>query len=250
MPNVTEDAPRSVDQANRKLGLTEDNAGMRRQSRWLAPFGFMAAVVLLSPFAVQALLTLGRLRAVPPVDCIGRAEARLRIVYLHGRDTYGPSWVEVKNRETLRALARVLDARVALPRTRDGWQKADADLLHVTAGAAQACFGETSSFGVLGFSDGGNAANQLYLTCRGAMPRWVVSVGSEASIPRKETRSWRECGPIALIAGRHEPTYLITRSFARQLQQRRATATFIEHEGVHELPFTATRRALAWVTWQ
>lgn len=224
---------------------------MRRTSAWLKPFVFAAGVVALSPFAHHGLAELGRLRKAQPVTCLGRAGAPLRIVYLHGSDSYGPSWVELKNRETIHALAKTLDARVALPRARGGWPQRDTESLDATEGvirdAAGACFGERATFGLLGFSDGGNAANQLYLRCRSLSAAWIVSVGSEASLPLTQRIPRSGCAPIALVVGRHEPTYPVARGFAQQLRKRGARVRLVEHAGVHELPFSATRDALVWV---
>ncbi|HEU4521164.1 MAG TPA: hypothetical protein VFT12_04120 [Thermoanaerobaculia bacterium] len=227
---------------------------MSGRRSWLAPFVFFAAVAGLSVFAQHGLAQLGTLRRSGPVMCAGSSASDLRIVYLHGLDSYGPSWIEIRNRETLRALAHVLHARIAFPRARGGWPQqtaASLDTLRSAVGnAARTCFGKDSEFGILGFSDGGNAVNQLHLQCDPRSP-WMVSVGSEASLSRRtDTASRAHCGTIALIAGEREPTYLVSRGFAQQLAKRGAKVRFFEHPGVHELPFAATRDALEWAAAQ
>ena len=212
------------------------------------PVSFAAGILLLFPFAHQGLAELQRFRQPRQADCIGSAGAPLRIVYLHGRDTYGPSWVEQKNRETLRALAQALDARIALPRVRGGWPKGSAAALdqsrQIVARGAQRCFAAGGDFGLIGFSDGANLTNELYLQCRPDQARWFVSVGSEGEGRTDRVAELQTCGRIAVVAGAHEPTYLASKTFARKLARREADARFLEHPGVHELPFSALRTAI------
>jgi hypothetical protein len=209
--------------------------------RSLLPFAYSLGVLLLLPFAEHGLAELQRFRAPRSIDCIGDVDARLRIVYLHGRDTYGPSWVELKNRDALRALATSLDARIALPRARGGWplgnEAALAKTQTIIGAAARQCFHDPTSFGVIGFSDGANVTNELFLQCRSTAALWFVSVGGDGAVRPDQLKGAAGCARIAVVAGQHEPTYMGSKHFARQLAKRGVDARFFEHDGVHDLPF-------------
>ena len=216
--------------------------------RVLVPLGFAAAVYLLMPFAQQPLAALSELRKPAATECYGRGDATLQFVYLHGLDTYGPSWRELSNRHVIRALADEFDARVALPRRRGAWPQGDAAVVAQTRklidDAAATCF-NSGAYGIVGFSNGGNAANELYLQCEPAKAAWIISAGSEATLARDRRTSFASCGRLVLVAGRHEVTYPIARGFSRQLEKRGADVHFIEHDGSHELPYPAAAEALA-----
>lgn len=214
----------------------------------VAALAFAPAVLLLLPFAEHALTGLHRLRAPMECECVHRGGALLNIVYLHGLDSYGPSWHEVRSRETLKSIAQVLRANLAFPRAPGMWPKGTvADLQRsrdIINAAAGECFESRAPFGIIGFSDGGNLANQLYLQCRPPGARWIVSVGSEGALPASDKRSLSGCGAITLVAGRHEPTLAVTRGFARQLAARGAQVRYIEHPGPHDIPFEETVSAI------
>jgi predicted esterase len=214
----------------------------------LAALAFAPAVLLLLPLAEHALAGLGRLRAPMDCECVLQERARLNIVYLHGLDSYGPSWHEIRSREKLKSIAQVLKANLAFPRAPGVWPKGTAEDIQRSRGiinaAAGKCFETRAQFGIIGFSDGGNLANQLFLLCRPSDALWTVSVGSEGALARKDKRTLSGCGAITLIAGRHEPTLAVTRSFARQLAARGAEVRFIEHSGPHDIPFEETLSAI------
>jgi hypothetical protein len=213
--------------------------------RKLVPLLFAVAVLALEPFAEQAMRELSRGRPALPCTCIGPRQARLDIVYLHGRDTYAPSWQEIRNRQTLRAISEVLQARIALPRTRSGWpQKAQiAGSVEQIRAAAAVCFDEPH-FVVLGFSDGANAVNQLFVQCRTDVASAFVSAGSSEGIASRGIAGLNRCGQLRLIAGRHEPGFATTSMFARQLARQGGDVRFYEHPGPHELPFVETLTAI------
>src|SRR6266566_2650942 len=107
----------------------------------LAAFAFAPAVLLLLPFAEHALAGLGRLRAPMDCECVLQEDVRLNLVYLHGLDSYGPSWHEIRSRETLKSIAQVLKANLAFPRAPGVWPKGTAadiqrsrNIIHAAAG--------------------------------------------------------------------------------------------------------------------
>lgn len=220
---------------------------MRASLEPLVPLAFGLGILALLPFTRPAVATLGRLREPMPCECIGPADATTRAVYLHGLDTPGPSWLEIQNRETLRALAAHLGVRIALPRRRGPWAGHDSSettlSLAVIRSAAATCFAPRQSFGLIGFSDGGNFVNDLFARCETTGPRWFISIGSEGRLQALR-QDLSRCRGIWVLAGRHEPFFAETRTYAHLLSKAGAHATFIEHPGPHELPYEETRLAL------
>ncbi len=193
-------------------------------------------MLALEPFAEHAFLGLAHNKPALPCECIGTSPSRVNVVYLHGLDTFGPSWTEMRNRDKLRAISRLLGARIALPRTRSSWLRSPATQIRA---AAASCFPRGEPFVVVGFSDGANAVNQLFLDCRTDVATQYVSIGSSAGFEGRHEAGKTRCGTLTLIAGRHEPGLTTTRLLARQLGAR-----FYEHPGPHELPFNETMAAL------
>lgn len=206
---------------------------------------FAVAVVLLMQFAHRALGEIAGLRQPRATDCIGAPDAPLRVVYLHGLDTYGPTWQEMKSRATLRAVARTAGARIALPRAPGRWTADLAGSRKAIDESARRCFGNSSApYVLLGFSEGAYLVNEMYLECRPDRVAWFISAGGEGSVPKGALADASVCGRMVVIAGRHEPSYVVNRGFARRLQKRGGDVRFIEHDGVHELTFPTLLEAL------
>jgi predicted esterase len=153
--------------------------------------------------------------------------------------------MELQNRAKLVALADTLHARIALPRAPGRWSRrnAAAESIEGIDAAAAECFGGRD-FVLLGFSDGANLVNQLFLDCRTDVTRRFVSVGSSEGLAGRRAVPESRCGRIALLAGHREPGFATTRTFARQLARSGATVTFVEHPGPHELPVEELLRFL------
>jgi predicted esterase len=221
---------------------------MRRILAPLAPIAFAIAVLILLPLAQHGLAALARFRSPMACDCLGPDDAADHVVYLHGLDTNGPAWIEWQNRARLRALAQSLHLRIALPRAGGAWPQHGAEeigrALASVKSQAETCFPSRTPFGLIGFSNGGNFANALFLQCSAGNPAWIVSIASEGGVP-KDLAPLSSCGPIRLIAGRHDPAFANSRGLARQLAKHGADVRFIEHPGLHELPFEQTRAAVA-----
>ncbi len=183
----------------------------------------------------------------PRVDLIGSSSARHRVVYLHGMDTYGPAWIEIRNRETLRALARDLGLFVALPRAPERmWPYETAGeyerSLSLVRSAARASFPEGSRFGVVGFSQGGYFAGRLFQSRRDDDIAWIIAVGSTGDV--LSGGSLVGHGPFRIVIGNAEADSQSAHAFARLLARRKADVRVFEFEGVHGLPLRGTRDAL------
>ena len=221
---------------------------MRRIAGHFGPIAFVIAVLVLLPIAEHALAALARFRGPMPCDCFGPEDAETRVVYLHGLDTNGPAWVEWQNRARLRAIAQLLHIRIALPRAGAAWPQHGSEEIErafaMIERQSDTCFRSRGRFGLIGFSNGGNFANALFLRCNAPSPAWIVAIGSEGGVPR-DSAPLSSCGPIRLIAGRHDPAFANSRGLARQLASHGADVRFIEHPGLHELPFEQTRAVVA-----
>jgi dienelactone hydrolase len=133
--------------------------------------------------------------------CLGPRGASRQIVYLHGLDSFAPSWQELDNR---RALAAIPDAAIAMPRAPACgagrcWSTADegaTDTITAVRGAARACFGDDAKYGVVGFSRGGFALARL-ATCNSVGARWAIVASAYGHTDLRLT----DC-PVAVVVGR------------------------------------------------
>jgi len=193
-----------------------------------------------------------------PVECIGDANARSRAVYLHGLDSFGPSWQELGNRRVLAQLAREHGLRIALPRgpmcgSGRCWPYQGEDdqnaLVSRIEGAAEACFGAGANYGVVGFSNGGFAAAEIFETCRLSQLDWIILSGSGGHIEPSHTTSLADCGKIAVVIGdRDRHHWDIAHNYDKALRDRGADARLIEYQGGHRLAYSAMVEALSWAT--
>jgi|ERR1043165_81982 hypothetical protein len=197
---------------------------------------FILAVLLVEPFAQHGLAKLSLQAQPPPCTCFGPRDTDLNIVYLHGLDTIAPSWMELQNRAKLHVIAKHLHARIALPRASGRWLHGSriAESLGIIKEASSECF-RRGNFVLLGFSDGANLVNELFVQCRSDVTSTFVAVGPSETIPRHSV-DWSACGHFFLVAGRHEPGFSTNQAYAQQLARRGAKVQFIEHSGPHELP--------------
>ena len=159
--------------------------------------------------------------AQPSTLCMGSPQAKNFAVYLHGQDTPNPSDLELNNRKNLAHLAEVWNFRIALPRATLacpnkpnllcwGWRFDESvarSALHAIETAAQDCFPQASSIGLIGFSSGGYLANQVFqhqLTQK-LHPQivWILSIGSTfGSWQATETKNLYTGGvPLVFLIG-------------------------------------------------
>lgn len=201
-------------------------------------------------FVLQAGFRLGAIRArTESCECIGSPRAHHHAVYIHGLDTYGPAWIELENRERLRAIAALEDISFALPRApfRRWPQTTPADVdtsLAIVRRAARTCFPPNARYGLIGFSNGGSLVNQLIVRGIRSGAEWLASSAGEGNIRSETPADLRSFGAIRIIAGRADSTARTAPNFVRALARRNADVRLLEHPGGHELPFAETRAAL------
>jgi hypothetical protein len=158
------------------------------------------------------------------VECIGEANAKHAVVYLHGRDSKRPSTQEMRNRDVLRRLSEKLGVRIALPRAKTqctddadqicwGWQFDDQELAQtakIAQVAADKCLAHNTSYVVLGFSNGGYALDTIVARCKLAelLPHATRVVTMGASMLKgtlgDQLADRSTCGDITLIAGTND----------------------------------------------
>jgi predicted esterase len=185
--------------------------------------------------AVAGWLTARRRKATAPT-CFGAEHASRHIVYLHGLDSFAPSWQELGNR---RALAAIPDVALAAPRAPSCgsgrcWSDSDdgtSETVTAIRGAVRACFGDHATYGVVGFSRGGYALARL-ASCNSFGARWAI-VASAFGYTTDLRLS--DC-PVAVVIG-HGDRYQYTGAI-EYAQRRRAAelSTFLfEFDGGHRL---------------
>lgn len=186
-------------------------------------------------YALASWCTTRRATETAPT-CLGEAGARRHIVYLHGLDSFAPSWQELDNR---RALAALPDVAIAIPRAPvcgagRCWSDEDAgaaETISAIRGAAHVCFPDASSYGVVGFSRGGYALARI-ATCKAFGGEWAI-VASAFGYTQDERL--RDC-PVAVMIGRddryqHDGAV----GYAHRRQAGELPTLLIEFEGGHRL---------------
>jgi hypothetical protein len=220
----------------RRLGAAVvTSAGALRRAPAIAICAVLFAGFGACQYAVAGWLAARQSDRTTPT-CLGRDDASRHVVYLHGLDTFAPSWQELDNR---RALAAIPDAAIAIPRAPacgNGrcWSDADEGAAVTSAairGAARACFGDRWGYGVLGFSRGGFAVARL-ARCDTAEARWAIVA---SAFGYTDDLRLRGC-PVAVVVGRDDPLH--HDGAVGYAQRRRAaglsTALF-EFDGGHRL---------------
>jgi predicted esterase len=182
--------------------------------------------------------------AVVPT-CIGPAHAKRKIVYLHGLDSAAPSWQEFDNR---RALAAIPDAAIAIPRAPACsagrcWSDADegvAETISAIRGAANACFGDHATYGVVGFSRGGFALARL-ATCDEAGAGWAIVASAFGYTDELRLRG---C-PVGVMVGRRDRYHYDGAVGYSQRRRAAGLPTWLfEFDGGHRLDTSSLMSAL------
>jgi hypothetical protein len=186
-----------------------------------------------------ATATIGGARLAPPdeFECIGAPDAHNAAVYLHGIDSFGPSWQELHNRDVLAELAARFDLRLALPRgvCERGrcWPEAERALPWIRS-AARACLGGRPH-GLIGFSNGGFLVGALARACNGEA-RWLLVASAGGTVPGDAARELAGCPPVRIAVGQGDRYHLEpARTLARDLAHRGGDVRLIEFDGGHEL---------------
>lgn len=185
-------------------------------------------------------------RSAEPPTCLGQRSASRHVVYLHGLDSYAPSWQELDNR---RALAAIPDAAIAMPRAPACgggrcWSDADdgvRETIDAIRDAARTCFDDHTSYGVIGFSRGGFALARL-ASCDAIGARWAIVA---SAFGYTEELRLRDC-PVAIVVGRHDRYH---HDGAVGYAQRRRMAgipgTLFEFDGGHRLDTESLASAIS-----
>jgi hypothetical protein len=133
--------------------------------------------------------------------CLGPQGARRHIIYLHGLDSFAPSWQELENR---RAVAGIPDAAIAIPRAPTCgsgrcWSASDdgaTDTAIAIRSAAKTCFGDQATYGVVGFSRGGFALARL-ASCSTFGGQWAIVASAYGHTGELRLQ---DC-PVAVVVG-------------------------------------------------
>ncbi len=189
--------------------------------------------------------------ALSATECIGPANAKKSIVYLHGMDTEFPSSQELGNRVVLSELAKKLNIRFALPRAKDKcppspqqvcwtWAaKTSADLANVKTAiksAASDCF-SNKDYSVLGFSNGGVAVTAMLRLCEKVDFKSAIVIGAAGGWFSTDPKNLKDCNPslISLLGSKDTANQKPVRDLISHLISLKAPAVLVEYEGDHKL---------------
>ncbi len=188
--------------------------------------------------------------------CLGPADAKQFVVYVHGIDLATIGDEEVANRSNLAHIADALSLRIALPRAPSpcpdqsaslcwGWTFSNAELTTAStaiANAATACFGNRD-YGAIGFSNGGYLLTNLVQDCalHSLLPHalWVVTIGSamfHGPLPPGPD-SLAGCGRLVALSGtRDTQNFDPTDHLVGALAAKHADVTARSFDGGHVVP--------------
>lgn len=187
-------------------------------------------------------------------ECIGPADAKGHLIYLHG---FTPpdqeTQEEVENRKVLEQLARELSLRIALPRgplcpsgklcwpARDKKEllKAFEDL----QGKARSCWTGLPSYKLLGFSNGGYFAFKLYKAHRDPQLTDILATGSAGTWDSKIDQP-HPASRFFLMIGRKDITLKKASQLAETLRKAIPGFRFETFPGGHRLDYKTTKLLL------
>jgi predicted esterase len=202
-------------------------------------------------------------------SCFGSPNARNHAVYLHGftDNKFGAS--ELRNLQNLKKLTKNYDLMIATPKSpkaclhkgdlkrcwgTDMTESEARDATVIAARAAAKCFPPQSSYGVIGFSNGGYVANKIFSYCLAPRisPRlkWIVTVGAAKLWGTGHSKTnLRSCRPITLVAGKNDKyNYERRQNKFRNMRKKGADISILLFDGGHEVPYgpllTAIRKHL------
>ena len=192
-----------------------------------------------------------------PEKCLGPADAKNFLVYLHGMDYPNLSTQERTNRAILVRLATQLQFRIALPRAAKacptkpesrcwGWNLDDHEVeatKKLVDTAAKECFPKNAKYGLLGFSNGGYLLSKTFRDCtfkeHFANGAWLILVGAArrdgplVSPPD----SLQGCGSLTILSGDSDQFNSDSKqNLISQLKLKGADAEEIPYTGGHILP--------------
>ena len=189
------------------------------------------------------------------VSCIGSPDAKNKIIYLHGADTQAPGAYEQWTRHHLAVMAKLLDLRIAVPRSNEAcppealegfpkgaktacWENQNYDdLIAEVLTARETCFSSEDPYGVIGFSSGGDLLTRwmLFSNKYNAQPQWFipVAIARPYYVSPKIIRDLNSNPKkITFVFGNEDPG--IGRALIRTLKKTKTETYEIEFDGGHE----------------
>ncbi len=188
------------------------------------------------------------------ISCLGPKSATKFWVYLHGMDSPVMSSQEMNNRETLLKIANKLNIRFALPRavnpcpTNDKlicWTWAPRKIEDIKPvqnsieQAADKCFSK-KEYGVLGFSNGGVAAQAIIRLCMKNKFTVIIAIGAVGMYYPGDLQDLSNCSPrlISMIGSDDNANKESVTNFVKHLKSIKANVELVQYFGGHSLPRT------------
>lgn len=185
------------------------------------------------------------------VTCLGDAQNKHALIYLHGLEPPEKlSSIEKENRLVLARLAQHLPFRIILPQSQElcegkrcwpGRDAAEVDKVYaqIIKISQKNCGPLGSSYGLLGFSNGGYFAFKLYKWQRDPRLKWILATGSAGSWDSKIDRP-SPYATFRLMIGLKEITRQAALSLERQLKPSLPAFRLDSFPGGHQLHYETT----------
>ncbi len=208
--------------------------------------------VLAAPQETRLSKVTSSIKAQQPLDvlCLGEESALLFGAYLHGMDTIDPSKQELENRKLLDTIAKELNMRIAIPRSKDScsptkektcWIQSSREDVTKTyeaiASSVSKCFPQDAKFGLIAFSNGGYLAGKIVNYCITPQPLWAILIGSGGTAREISRPSLKECAPLFILIGKNDLANKSAKNYKSQMERLGADVKLTEFQGGHVVPF-------------
>lgn len=177
-------------------------------------------------------------------DCYGPKNTRVYYAYLHGWDSPNIGQHERLNRRMMKKIAEQNGWRIALVRGRSRcngglrqcWNtRSPQDVVNswnTINAEVQKCFPKKTSYGIVGFSNGGYLVASLFNRCIKGPIKWLVMIGagqnnriSKVTVPK--------CCPMRILMGKSDITLKKARAYYQKLKGLGSDVQFITYPGGH-----------------
>lgn len=185
--------------------------------------------------------------ALDPVEaaemCVGKKDAKMQWIYLHGMDDPSISAQERDNRALMEKMSQSMNARVFMARGNSVckgkvcWKQHSSQEVQETfdqiRANAKGCLDFAKPFGVIGFSNGGYLVSKISQYCLAPKPAWILAIGSAGKVGKEA--NLEACAPLSLLIGKRDMTREKTKIYFDSLRKAKLKVSLENFSGGHEL---------------
>jgi len=207
---------------------------------------FMTSFIHLFHLLMQ-ILTSNLASAKVEITCIGAADAKNQVIFLHGIITETKTGPQPNYRTLLDQVAKDANLRIAMPISKDSCRgdtkkrcwvgnngKQISTIWNNVLTASSQCIDTKKPFGLIGHSNGGYMGGRIIMRCLKPQPKWAVVGGAAGDISHAAEAESKNCAPLKVFIGKNDLTNQKAKKFVEQMQGKKRDATLIEYNGGHD----------------